>query len=138
MNCQYLWNNVMFDFLLLLILQFVNLIIWLENFYSKSTCSYSSTKFVIQICSINSTLNHSIAMSVSSLSLLRVVLQQVVGDKFNWVSRSLLGALGHGLEENGHDSFIKVCAKRQVLHSGVLSRSISGCIISGCGRFHLI
>ena len=36
--------------------------------------------------------------SSSSLLSLWVVLKEIVGDEFDWVLRSLLGALGQGLE----------------------------------------
>ena len=58
-----------------------------------------------------------------SVSLFRVILLEVVGHKFNGVRRSFLGALRHGLQEDGHHSFIKVCAQGQILDGWVLGGS---------------
>ena len=62
------------------------------------------------------------------------MLEQVVGNVFNGVSRSLLGTFRHSLKKDGNDGFVEVCSERQVLHSRVLSGLLS-LIFSSSGLY---
>ena len=42
--------------------------------------------------------------------LVRIVLEQIVGDPLNWVSWSLLGTLSHSLEQDRSDCLVNLCS----------------------------
>lgn len=47
--------------------------------------------------------------------LLGVVLEQVVGDEFYWVLRSLFGTFAQGLEDDRHHGLVKIGPYREVV-----------------------
>ena len=65
-------------------------------------------------------------MSSVSVSLLRVVLEEVVCNVLNGVSGTFFGALRHGLQKDRNNRLVEVSAQRQVLKSGVLRSGTSG------------
>ena len=54
--------------------------------------------------------------------LVRIVLEQIVGDPLNWVSWSLLGTLSHSLEQDRSDCLVNLCS------GGASSSSLLGLV----------
>ena len=73
--------------------------------------------------------NIQISTRHASVSLFWVVLLQVLCNELDGVGGALFGALGQGLEQDGHHSLVQVLSQGQVLDGGVLS--IGGILIAG-------
>ena len=72
---------------------------------------------------------------ITSVTLVRVVLSQIIGDKLDRLRRFLFGALGHSFEKQWHHSLVHVCLLREIATSigawrlldNHLDRLLGGC-----------